>query len=166
MPLPTQIRRVSRQGALHRRAVTRDMIRHEDTLMNQRFTWFVTIQGLLLAATGFTWKDGPPALVVLFSSLGLATAVSAFFSYRLTNRAIDKLQTPHTNRTEHPEPILGYSLIDQPAQWGRLLPEVFLPWAFSAAWLLVAMVRVVCPPSLKHCLANEWLWRCAVCGVQ
>jgi hypothetical protein len=98
------------------------MIRHEDTLMNQRFTWFVTIQGLLLAATGFAWKDGPPALVVLFSSLGLATAVSAFFSYRLTNRAIDKLQTPHTNRTEHPEPILGYSLIDQPAQWGRLLP--------------------------------------------
>ena len=39
--------------------VIRDMIQHENVLVNQRLSWMFTLGGLLFAATSFLWKASP-----------------------------------------------------------------------------------------------------------
>jgi hypothetical protein len=33
----------------------REMVRHENELMNHRVSWLLTLQGLLFTALGFAW---------------------------------------------------------------------------------------------------------------
>ena len=38
--------------------IIRSMIQHENQLINERLTWLLTFQGLLLAALGFVGAQG------------------------------------------------------------------------------------------------------------
>jgi len=57
--------------------VVRDLIKHENDLINHRLTWFITSQGLLMAALGFAWgKADARDLIFVLCGLGLLTSVS------------------------------------------------------------------------------------------
>lgn len=51
--------------------ITRSMIRHEDSVLNRRLYWCVTIEGLLMASLSFAWErrrliTGPRYLLPTF----------------------------------------------------------------------------------------------------
>lgn len=68
----------------------RDSSRFENELINQRLTWFGTLQGLLLAALAFAWKDAP-AMVVILGGLGVLVAVSVGIATHRANKRLDQL---------------------------------------------------------------------------
>jgi hypothetical protein len=108
--------------------IVRDLIKHENDLLNHRLTWFITIQGLLFAALGFAWsKSDAKELVFVFCGLGILTAVSSAFALWGGANAIDQLSTEE-------------KIDDQPIIGRRAGIEKFAyPWysfpvLFGAAW--------------------------------
>ncbi len=58
--------------------IIREMIRHEDCLVNHRITWLSQLQGLMFAAIGFSWdKKDAHLLIYCFCIIGLLIAVSS-----------------------------------------------------------------------------------------
>lgn len=54
---------------------TRDLIMHENQLINDRMTWMLVIQGFLFAGLGFVWENHG-AVIYVFCAVGLLTALS------------------------------------------------------------------------------------------
>jgi hypothetical protein len=68
----------------------RELIRHENELINQRLTWLGTFQGLLLAALAFAWdKKSAGGIVCVLCTVGAMVAISTGVATRRANRAID-----------------------------------------------------------------------------
>jgi len=60
----------------------RNMIQHEDTLINHRLTWFLVFQGFLFTTLGIVWRSGFSS-PVLFQFGIVITVLSLIFSKRL-----------------------------------------------------------------------------------
>ena len=61
--------------------IIREMIRHEDQLLNHRLTWMWTLQGLLFSAAAFLWKsEGIPVLVI--ANVGLLSSITIGYSIK------------------------------------------------------------------------------------
>ena len=75
------------------RETLRRMIQHEDDLRNQRLGYLLTLNGLLFTALAFAWR-APRALslVLILAAMGALIATSAYFSMRLSDRAIRYLR--------------------------------------------------------------------------
>ena len=54
---------------------TRDLIMHENELINHRMIWLLMIQGFLFAGLGFVWENNG-AVIYVFCAVGLLTAFS------------------------------------------------------------------------------------------
>jgi hypothetical protein len=53
-------------------------VMHENDLMNHRITWFITLQGRLFAALGFSWgKTDAKNLIIRLGFLGILTSASS-----------------------------------------------------------------------------------------
>jgi hypothetical protein len=52
------------------------MIMHENQLINDRVTWLLTFQGLLLAALGFAWERKVGGLLRFSACLALESQLS------------------------------------------------------------------------------------------
>jgi hypothetical protein len=51
--------------------ILRKMVRHENELTNQRLTWMVTLNGLMLTGLGFIWgKPYDKQVIAVFCILG------------------------------------------------------------------------------------------------
>lgn len=86
-------------------SVARDLIKHENDLINHRLSWFITIQGLLFAALGFAWgKTETRELVFVFCGLGMLTAVSTACVLWDGATAIEQLSKENSAVRE---PIIG-----------------------------------------------------------
>lgn len=58
--------------------IIRSMIQCEETLLNNRINWLMTIQGLLFAGLGFSWdKKDAGGLIISFALLGIFVSISA-----------------------------------------------------------------------------------------
>src|SRR5215831_12840120 len=56
-------------------STVRELIHHENELINQRIGWLVQSEGLLFAALAFSWQRAP-RLSYILAAVGIATAVS------------------------------------------------------------------------------------------
>lgn len=72
-----------RHGTLEDAEIIRQVICHEDDLIDQRFTWLCQIQDFLFAALAFAWKE-PTAnrLTQLLCLLGITVSVTSWFALR------------------------------------------------------------------------------------
>ena len=127
-------------------SVIREMIRHEDVLLNQRLTWMWTLQGLLFGATSVLWDKDSPA-VMLIGLVGLLSCISIGYSLARGLRAVRELlgvAADHKKRlgegAEIP-PTIGART--KATEW--LLPGRFLPWVFGVSWVLVIVLRILQP---------------------
>ena len=121
--------------------VIRQMIRHENDLMNHRLSWFNTLQGLLFAALAFSWdKPDSSGLVYMLCALGALLCLSTHYSLRGAVFAITRLRDWWDNHRD-----TGYN---GPDVIGRrpdrksiplLRPYVLFPAAFGTAWLWIAV---------------------------
>jgi hypothetical protein len=111
--------------------VVRDLIKHENELMNHRLTWFITLQGLLFAALGFAWeKTDAKGLIFVFCGLGIFSSASAATALHGAATAIKQLAKIQT----HPKIIIG-----RVAPWFEtmLYPWFAFPVLFASAWAII-----------------------------
>ena len=66
------------------RKEVREMLDHENVLVNSRYTWLLTTQSLLLAATGVFWGK-QTSIELLVSLIGFVSCVSVGYSLHLAN---------------------------------------------------------------------------------
>ena len=124
--------------------VIRDMIRHENTLLNQRLGWLFALQGLLFSAAAFLWRASALP-VIAFSFVGILACVSightlARGQHAIRRLLIDKGQK-YTKRLPQEwimPPIIGSR--GKAIEW--LLPGRFLPWVLGVAWIAILVFRI------------------------
>ena len=110
----------------------RDLIKHENDLIDQRLTWLIALQGLLFAALGFAWdKRDAQGLIAIFCFLGTATSISVAFALWGGAAAIERLSKIEA-QTRHM--VIGRK--------SRSIEKIFYPWftfpvLFAITWLLV-----------------------------
>ena len=121
----------------------RDMVKHENELINQRLTWLGTFQGLLLAALAFAWdKTDAKIIVYVLSFLGTFVALSIGIGTCRANEAINNLG----KKWDGIKPK-DYTGLDIEGIRGRsgcfwwLMPGYFIPWTFTTAWLVILLVN-------------------------
>ena len=121
--------------------VARQLIAHENELINHRLMWFITLQGLLMAALGFAWdKLDARGLIFVFSGLGMLTAVSSASILWGGAMAIEKLSAIEA---DHPDsPVIG-----RRAKWSEksLYPWFALPVLFVVAWAAILWLNWLRP---------------------
>ena len=122
----------------------REMIRHEDELVNQRLTWMWTLQGLLFGAAGVLWTRDWRGVAII-SGVGLLSCVSIGYSLARGLRAIRELLALAAERKKGLEhagalpPTIGSRT--KAIEW--LVPGHFLPWMFGLSWILTIAVRAL-----------------------
>ena len=125
--------------------IVREMIRHENELMNHRFSWFNTLQGLLFAALAFSWeKTGATGLAYMFCMLGALLCVSTFYSLRANLLAISALRDwwdKHRDIDYHGPDIIGRR--PDHKSLPILRPYVLFPISFGIAWIWIAIWRTL-----------------------
>ena len=110
--------------------VTRQLIQHENDLINHRLTWFITLQGLLLAALAFAWdKNDAKGLVFVFCGLGILAAISTGSVLWGGAFAIENLSKAEKQNQRS-------QVIGRHAKW---IEKIFYPWfslpvLFAIAW--------------------------------
>ena len=123
--------------------VIRQMIQHEDNLLNHRLTWMWTLEGLLFGAAGFMWKESVAPLIAV-GTVGLLSCISVGYSLDRGLRAVrDLLGIAGRFKDQLPKTIALPPTIGsrRPAiEW--LLPGRFLPWVFGTAWIVLIGLRV------------------------
>jgi hypothetical protein len=123
--------------------VIRDMIKHENELVNQRLTWLFTFQGLLFTATGFLWKASIFPVTVL-GFIGIISCIS--IGYTLS-RGLNAIKDLLALARDYKKPLTE-NWIFPPSIGSRrkaielILPGILLPWVLGIAWIAILIFRV------------------------
>ena len=139
----------------------RQMIAHEDDLINHRLTWLAQLQGFLFAALGFAWEKDRvlvPGLVVV----GIVTALSVHAACLFSGKAVNHLRTAWDKKKpeayEGPD-VIGYRAENERKFLGKhlgmLLPWKVLPLFFALAWIWI-MWRFCQSPVGADSLGGFW----------
>ena len=134
---------MTKKEADERAPVIRELIKHENDLVNQRLTWLAQTQALLFAALGFSWKQAPMMLTLLIAFVGLATTLSIGSAIALYSPTVRGLaQWWEKNRpSDYPDGPHVIGLWSPPTGYRRLLrPWLALPWIFGVAWIGVLVL--------------------------
>lgn len=128
-----------------REKLARDLIHHEDELINQRLTWMWAMQGLLATAVGLLWPyHWIP--VLLLSTVGLLSCVSVGYNLHCSHRAINAIQKYYNDclrprMADDPHPFVG--LLRKSVRFDFLQPWRFLPPVMSVMWIAMMFALYV-----------------------
>jgi hypothetical protein len=130
---------------LEKRAeIYRALIRHENDLTNQRTTWMLVTQGILLAAMATLLNVDRMLLTLVLSAVGYLTAMSVGQALKNSedSRQFVKNEWEERLRRRGYTPYVDFAPLDgrNPAQNidPKFFPWRFLPKLFKATWLVVA----------------------------
>lgn len=140
------IRKCQQHGTSKDATIIREMIRHEDDVIDQRFTWLCQIQGFLFTALALAWKE-PTAhyLVLLLCLVGIAVAITTWFALRSAWQGVEKLLKwwdEKVKSTGYVGPVVFARRVDD--RWtSHLRPWNILPLIFSLAWGIVLVIKIL-----------------------
>jgi hypothetical protein len=123
--------------------VIRDMIKHENELVNQRLSWMFTLQGLLFGSVSFLWAANVLPTMVL-GLVGLLSCVSIGYALARGLGAIkDLLAIAQDYKKSVPSnislpPTIGSRR--KAVEW--LIPARLLPWVLGLAWIAILAFRI------------------------
>jgi hypothetical protein len=146
--------------------IFRDYIEHEDSLINERLLWNITIQGALMAAYGFSIQKladvvgaagatpsaaatseatGLHRLIMLLPFIGGPISLLSWTGVLAAQTAIRRLEATWVNVAEKEHPpgpptlpgIVGGGG-GETHGWGLIAPNLF-PWLFVLAWVALAV---------------------------
>lgn len=123
--------------------IIREMIRHEDDVLDQRITWLCQIQGLLFAALAFVWKE-PTAyyLILVLCIVGLVVAITTWSALGPIWRGVSDLQKWWKGfSVNYPGPTV-YARRGRTGWLKHFTPWNIIPLSFSVAWIAVIIIRV------------------------
>jgi len=121
--------------------IIREMIRHEDDLMNQRLMWLLTLEGLLFATLGFVWgKPAAASVVFTVSTVGIVAAASTTVALHFAQVAVLHLRLWWDQRkpTTDGPPVIGYH-----EEWtflGYAAPWRLIPLLLMIGWLAMTLL--------------------------
>ncbi len=131
----------------------REMIAHEDQLLNNRMNWLLVVQGLLFAALG-SFKDAAPpvpGLVYVLIAFGFLISVSSKVAFISSDRAVrnllaywdEHLKSANRRWQDYP-PVFGAAIHDSVVMWldSFLSPRNLLPWAFALGWIVILVLKL------------------------
>jgi hypothetical protein len=128
----------------HDAQTIRSMIQHENTLINERTNWMLTLEGLLFTASALIW-DKSSAVVIVLCLVGLISSISLGVFLESATRAIAKLQQWWKNHIADQNytgpPIIGLRAEEFTRFEMMLLPHRVMPVLFVVAWLVVAILK-------------------------
>lgn len=120
----------------------REMIRHENDLMNHRISWLLTLEGLLLAALGFAWdKTDARNLIYVFCIIGGVVSASSWRVLGGADKAIIRLYIWWDANKSQGYAGPGVAGFWRESWWDILLPWRVLPFLFIIAWLAVFIIN-------------------------
>lgn len=123
--------------------IIRSMIQHENQLINERLTWLLTFQGLLLASLGFCWgRRDSKTLVTVFGLLGIAVSLMSATGLFAATAAMYGLW--EWWREHRPSDYAGPDVIGMPPAtvWLRYAtPWNLFPAVFVAGWAAILWVN-------------------------
>ena len=90
--------------------VIRDLIHKENEMINHRMNWFLILQGFMFAGIAFAWDKGQ-ALSIVFSSVGMLSALSVGVLLRSGIKAIEHLEQ---SNSETNDAVMGKGKGDNP----------------------------------------------------
>ena len=121
----------------------REMIQHENILMNQRLTWMWTLHGFLFGITAFLWNSALFPLLII-AVVGLLSCITTFYT---CNRALNAIKRLLKKAKEYKKdlpkefdfpPIIGSA--GKAKEW--LLPAVAMPATLGFAWIVLLIYRI------------------------
>ena len=126
--------------------VIRELIMHENELVNQRIGWLVQAQGLLFATLAFAWAEAPRALTLVLSVLGTAVALSLWTALRMYSPAVRGRVNWLAERLPEGIELDEVLVIGRRAE-SRGLGKIMRPWRalpmiFVLGWLAVAAIAL------------------------
>lgn len=123
----------------------RKMNEHENELLNMRFSWFTTLQGLLFASLGFVWKDNLLFVMIIISIMGIVVSLSFLSAIRLTRAAYANLcQWWDEHLPDYDGPPLKAMQLNNKMTFIRFFrPWRIMPWVFIAAWTILLVYRIL-----------------------
>jgi len=121
----------------------RNLIKHENELVNHRLGWLMTAQALLYTALSLIWKSGFNEVLVI-GLVGILSSLTFGYSLKFSDKAIGRLLSIYreqlknkSKKEENYAPVIGYegktTLI--------FLPWNFMPWLLVAAWVSLIALR-------------------------
>jgi hypothetical protein len=141
----------------------RSMIEHENTLMNNRIQWFLTITGFIITSLFLSSRIGTGGLLVVFlATLGFVVSISFWLSLRIGGEAVQSLinrwegyrtrAVPYFNEVGVIGSLLGRNPLSLLVPW-RVLPPVLI--VFWGAIICLALAspndfRVLAPGTFVH----------------
>jgi len=140
----------------------RRMIEHENTLMNNRIQWFLTITGFLITSiflvSGFI-AGGLP--IVLLSLLGFIVSLSFWLSLRIGGEAVIRLSRRWSDYKRRASPSfneIGVLGSNATSQWNRLAPWSLLPPVLAFFWLVMFTASFLSPSSVRQDSINTYIY--------
>ncbi len=92
----------------------RNLIKHENELVNHRLGWLMTTQSLLYVALGVVWKQGVGSVIII-ALVGILSCLSFGYALKFADKAIaqiletyrKKLREEGKEEKDYP-PVIGY----------------------------------------------------------
>ena len=143
-----QSKKLTTEEAKEWHQIIRQLIQHENELVNQRIGWLMQIQGLLFAALAFTWNDDSTGLRIILSSVGFMSSWSVSTAIGMYSPVVQGLNNLWNNNKpkegEGPTygPISGYAVPSKGFQ-RMLRPWRALPMLFCGAWIAVLIITLL-----------------------
>jgi hypothetical protein len=118
----------------------REMIKHENDLVNHRLGWLMHGQTLLFGALAFAWEKAPMPLKLLFPVLGIALALSVWRAMVASRKALEELRTEWQRC--RPKDAIDVIVIGfcRKSSTDFLFPWRIMPIIFASAWSSVAVI--------------------------
>jgi hypothetical protein len=155
-------------------AIIREMIRHENDLVNHRLTWLCQIQGFLFTALGVSFTNdlchNAHIIRPILIGIGISVSISSFVGLKMSGLAISELIKKFNNQCPNnfSPPIIGLDMDDKKKNedgssnvskdryWSFL--QFFLPWRilpilFILAWIFVALFLYIHIDVRQECLS-------------
>lgn len=125
------------------RDAIRQMLNHENELVNNRYTWMLATQSLFFAALGVFWhRDLTVELVIC--AVGLCSTGSVFYSLYLANISIWNLVRDWESYCKVNDETRNlpriYGLRKSYPHW--LYPWILVPPIVVVAWLTILIRRI------------------------
>ena len=125
-----------RRATLKHAKIIREMISHEDDVIDQRFTWLCQIQGFLFAALA-------NLLVLLLCVVGSLVAISSFFALRSAWQGVEKLLNWWGEPSDYFSPdVFARRVNNKKGFESYLRPWKILPLTFGLAWVVIFIIRI------------------------
>ena len=127
----------------------REMIRHEDNLINNRVGWMCATSGLFATAVGFLWGKGSTTFLICGIALvGFASCFATLFTLLAATKAMARLRRYWRENVPADYKGPGVMGLDSlgPGPFHRIA-DYFNPWdaialTFSLAWIGVIVIAL------------------------